>query len=58
MGQVSVSTDGAEVICRSSWAVNRARRRTVPLNQISDAVSLSGAELGLSCGEAVPDLSW
>jgi GT2 family glycosyltransferase len=58
VGQVSASTDGTEVICRSSWAVNRARRRAVTLDQISDAVSLSGAELGLSCGEAVPDLSW
>lgn len=57
-GEVSVRCEGAEVRCRSSWSVNRARRWGLDPTCISSTETLDAVEVGLSRGEALPDLSW
>lgn len=58
VGEVAARAGGAEVRCRSSWAINRARRWALDPAALSETVELPAHDLGLSCGETVPDLSW
>ena len=67
VGTVDVRVPGARVRCRSSWLVHRLHRWStgaVRFVDPDDAARLSrtetvrGDELGLRCGDAVPDLSW
>lgn len=58
VGEVRVRCDGAEVRCRTSWSINRARRWDLDPARLSTTVEPAAGEVGLCCGESVPDLSW
>jgi GT2 family glycosyltransferase len=58
VGEVRVRCEGAEVRCRTSWSINRARRWALDPARISSTLEPDAGEAGLCCGEPVPDLSW
>ncbi|MCV7172822.1 glycosyltransferase [Mycobacterium manitobense] len=67
VGAVAVETEGASVVCRASWAVNRVRRWSAgairfadpaDADRVSRTVTLPAADLDLRCAESEPDLSW
>jgi hypothetical protein len=67
VGAVTAETEGASVVCRASWAVNRVRRWSTgavrfadpaDADRVSRTVTLAAADLNLRCAEPEPDLSW
>jgi len=67
VGEVVVEDDGLAIVCRSSWALNRARRwSTGPdpaaepdaVRGLYDTVRFTAAELGLRQGSPDTSLAW
>ena len=67
VGEVGVEGDGVAVVCRSSWALNRARRWTAGTRPAAEPGAVRGlyetkrftpAEMGLRDGSPDTSLAW
>lgn len=57
VAEVHVGGDSAAVVCRASWALHRQARWRQPMN-FGVTQRFSGAQFGITAGDAEPDLSW